>query len=149
MAKTSKSPKRILQVAHQIGKQRLRTYSHKFSPKMFTLPQLFACLVLKEFLRLDYRLFRTPVAMASTLCCIQLDLPETSTSMVTFAVSHRRETIFNNSHHSPLFNVSASAAWHTLNLRKPGVCSLPSRMRLGLGCRWWARGLQPRLPGYA
>lgn len=55
MAKTSKSPKRILQVAHQLGKRRLRTYSHRFSPKKFTLPQLFACLVLKEFLRLDYR----------------------------------------------------------------------------------------------
>lgn len=55
MAKTSKSPKRILQVAHQLGKQRLRTYWHRFSPKKFTLPQLFACLVLKEFLRLDYR----------------------------------------------------------------------------------------------
>jgi transposase len=55
MATTSKSPKRILQVAHQLGKQRLRTYSHRFSPKKFTLPQLFACLVLKEFMRLDYR----------------------------------------------------------------------------------------------
>jgi hypothetical protein len=55
MATTSKSPKRILQVAHALGKQRLRTYWHRFSPKKFTLPQLFACLVLKEFLRLDYR----------------------------------------------------------------------------------------------
>ena len=55
MATTSKSPKRILQVAHQLGKRRLRTYSHRFSPKKFTLPQLFACLVLKEFMRLDYR----------------------------------------------------------------------------------------------
>lgn len=55
MATTSKSPKRILQVAHQLGKQKLRPYSHRNSPKKFTLPQLFACLVLKEFLRLDYR----------------------------------------------------------------------------------------------
>ena len=55
MSLTSKSPKRILQVAHALGKQRLRTYWHRFSPKKFTLPQLFACLVLKEFLRLDYR----------------------------------------------------------------------------------------------
>jgi hypothetical protein len=55
MSQTSKSPKRVLQVAHALGKQRLRTYSHRFSPKKFTLPQLFACLVLKEFLRLDYR----------------------------------------------------------------------------------------------
>lgn len=55
MTTASKSPKRILQVAHAIGKQGLRDYSHKYSPKKFTLPQLFACLVLKEFLRMDYR----------------------------------------------------------------------------------------------
>ncbi len=55
MSITSKSPKRVLQVAHQIGCLRLRRYSHRFSPQKFTLPQLFACLVLKEFLRLDYR----------------------------------------------------------------------------------------------
>lgn len=55
MSQTSKSPKRLLQVAHALGKQRLRTYWHRYSPKKFTLPQLFACLVLKEFLRLDYR----------------------------------------------------------------------------------------------
>lgn len=55
MAKTSKSPRRILQVAHAIGKERLPTYWHRFSPKKFTVAQLFACLVLKEFLRLDYR----------------------------------------------------------------------------------------------
>jgi hypothetical protein len=52
---TSKSPKRILVVAHAIGRKRLPTYSHRFSPKKLTLPQLFACLVLKEFMRLDYR----------------------------------------------------------------------------------------------
>jgi len=55
MGTTSKSPKRILQAAHAIGQRRLPAYSHRFSPKKFTLPQLFACLVLKEFLRLDYR----------------------------------------------------------------------------------------------
>ena len=44
-----------MQVAHGIGKQRLPNYWHRFSPKKFTVPQLFACLVLKEFLRLDYR----------------------------------------------------------------------------------------------
>jgi len=42
-------------VAHAIGVRQLPTYSHRFSPKKFTLPQLFACLVLQEFLRLDYR----------------------------------------------------------------------------------------------
>jgi len=55
MGTTSKSPKRVFQAAHAIGQRRLPAYSHRFSPKKFTLPQLFACLVLKEFLRLDYR----------------------------------------------------------------------------------------------
>jgi Transposase DDE domain/Transposase domain (DUF772) len=55
MGRTSKSPKRILQVAHAVGLRQLPAYSHRFSPKKFTLPQLFACLVLKEFMRLDYR----------------------------------------------------------------------------------------------
>ena len=55
MYKTSKSPKAVLLTAYHVGQQSLRTYSHLFSPKKFTQPQLFACLVLKEFLRLDYR----------------------------------------------------------------------------------------------
>jgi Transposase DDE domain len=33
----------------------LRPYSHKFSPKVFTQRQLFACLVLKVFFKTDYR----------------------------------------------------------------------------------------------
>jgi transposase len=55
MSTTSKSPLRVLRAAHRIGERRLRRYWHRFSPRKFTLPQLFACLVLKEFLRLDYR----------------------------------------------------------------------------------------------
>ena len=35
--------------------QALPAHRHKFSPKKFTQPQLMACLVLKEFARLDYR----------------------------------------------------------------------------------------------
>jgi len=30
-------------------------YAHRFSPKTYTQPQLFACLVLKTFLKVDYR----------------------------------------------------------------------------------------------
>jgi hypothetical protein len=33
----------------------LPDYAHQFSPKKFTQPQLFACLVLKTFLKIDYR----------------------------------------------------------------------------------------------
>jgi hypothetical protein len=55
MATTSKSPRSILLAGYLIGKLALPDYSHKFSPKIYTQPQLFACLVLKEFLRRDYR----------------------------------------------------------------------------------------------
>jgi hypothetical protein len=70
MSTTSKSPKRILQVAHRLGRERLRTYSHRFSPKKFTLPQLFACLVLKEFLRLDYRKLSALLTDAPSLAAV-------------------------------------------------------------------------------
>ena len=41
--------------AYAAAKKVLPTYSHRFSPHKFTCPQLFACLVLKTFLKTDYR----------------------------------------------------------------------------------------------
>jgi hypothetical protein len=55
MSTTSKSPRKVALVALGIGKKALSTYSHLFSPKVYTQPQLFACLVLKEFFKTDYR----------------------------------------------------------------------------------------------
>ena len=52
---TSKSPRRVLQYGYLIGLLAFRPYSCLCSRKDFTQPQLFACLVLKEFLQLDYR----------------------------------------------------------------------------------------------
>lgn len=52
---TSKSPRTVAMVALAAGKEAFSDYSHKFSPKKFTRPQLFACLVLKEFEKKDYR----------------------------------------------------------------------------------------------
>jgi hypothetical protein len=52
---TSKSPRTVAMVALAVGKDAFRDYSHKFSPKKYTRPQLFACLVLKEFEKKDYR----------------------------------------------------------------------------------------------
>jgi hypothetical protein len=45
----------VAMVALAAGKEAFRDYSHKFSPKKFTQPQLFTCLVLKEFEKKDYR----------------------------------------------------------------------------------------------
>ena len=38
-----------------VATETLRPYAGKYSPKKFTQPQLFACLVLKTFLKTDYR----------------------------------------------------------------------------------------------
>jgi len=42
-------------VALAAGKEAFSDYSHIYSPQKFTQPQLFACLVLKEFEKKDYR----------------------------------------------------------------------------------------------
>ena len=55
MSTLSKSPLRVARVALAVARRCLRPYAHKFSPKKFTQPQLFACLVLKTFLKTDYR----------------------------------------------------------------------------------------------
>ena len=55
MSTTSKSPRKVALVALDVGKDALPDYSHRFSPKVFTQAQLFACLVLKEFFGTDYR----------------------------------------------------------------------------------------------
>jgi transposase len=55
MSTTSKSPRRVLLKAYAVAKDALPAYTHPCSPKKFTQPQLFACLVAKEFFKTDYR----------------------------------------------------------------------------------------------
>lgn len=55
MSITSKSPIAVLRAALDVAEQSLPLYSHRCSPKKFTQHQLFACLVLKNFLKTDYR----------------------------------------------------------------------------------------------
>jgi hypothetical protein len=55
MSTTSKSPKKVARAAYFIAQNTLPDYSHPFSPKKFTQPQLFVCLVLKTFFKTDYR----------------------------------------------------------------------------------------------
>jgi len=45
----------VLRAALDVAEQSLPAYSHRCSPKKFTQHQLFACLVLKNFLKTDYR----------------------------------------------------------------------------------------------
>jgi hypothetical protein len=55
VALTSKSPKQVVLAALSTAHRTLPAYSHRYSPKKFTQHQLFACLVLKNFLKTDYR----------------------------------------------------------------------------------------------
>jgi hypothetical protein len=52
---SSKSPLRVARRALVLGSEVLPPYAHRFSPKIYTQPQLFACLVLKVFFKTDYR----------------------------------------------------------------------------------------------
>jgi hypothetical protein len=65
---TSKSPRRVLQVAYDAACEALPAHRHKFSPKKSTQHQLLACLVLQEFLRLDYRGFAVHLEDHPDLC---------------------------------------------------------------------------------
>lgn len=55
MSKLSKSPLVVARRALYAGETTLRPYAHKFSPRLYTQPQLFACLALKVFFKTDYR----------------------------------------------------------------------------------------------
>jgi hypothetical protein len=79
-------------MAYEIGKSALRLYAHRFSPKKFTQPQLFACLVLKEFLKLDYRGLSMLLKDAPTLCDA-IGLP-TVPHFTTFQKASRRLLLF-------------------------------------------------------
>src|SRR5215203_5015390 len=52
---TSRSPRMVLREAYALGRQVLPDHASKFARQDFTLPQLFACLVLREFYGLSYR----------------------------------------------------------------------------------------------
>ncbi len=55
MSTTSKSLKAVLTAAHAVAAQAIPPHAHRFSPKSYTQHQVFACLVLKAFLKTDYR----------------------------------------------------------------------------------------------
>jgi hypothetical protein len=55
MSITSKSPVEVAREALAVGSATFAEFSHRFSPKIYTQPQLFTCLVLKVFFKTDYR----------------------------------------------------------------------------------------------
>lgn len=55
MSHTCKSPIRVIELAYALAKHKLPDHFSKFSRKTYTVPQLFACLILKTFYNRDYR----------------------------------------------------------------------------------------------
>jgi hypothetical protein len=55
MSQLTKSPLLVARRALTTASLVLPHYAHRFSPKKYTQPQLFACLVLKTFFKTDYR----------------------------------------------------------------------------------------------
>jgi hypothetical protein len=52
---TCKSPRKVIRAAHLLATECLPQYSDRFSRHDFTLPQLFACLVIREHQKKSYR----------------------------------------------------------------------------------------------
>jgi Transposase DDE domain/Transposase domain (DUF772) len=52
---TSQSPWTVMREAHRLASQVWPQYSNRFSRQDFTLPQLFACLTVREMMKLSYR----------------------------------------------------------------------------------------------
>lgn len=55
MSRTTKDPIALARAALEAGKEALADYSCPKSPHKFTQPQLFACLVLRQFFKVDFR----------------------------------------------------------------------------------------------
>ena len=55
MSGTTKDPIALAAAALEAGRRALADYSCPKSPHTYTQPQLFACLILKQFFKLDYR----------------------------------------------------------------------------------------------
>jgi hypothetical protein len=68
MSTTSKSPRRVLLVAHAAAREALPAYAHRFAPKKYTQPQLLAILVLKAHQKKDYRGVCALLAESPHLC---------------------------------------------------------------------------------
>jgi transposase len=97
MSKITKSPKKVALAAYKIAKSTLPQYAHRYSPKKFTQPQLFVCLVLKIFFKADYRSITEILADSSDLCkAFDLDtvphfttLQKASKKLLRFSVANR------------------------------------------------------------
>ena len=63
-------PNRLLtfaRLAYEVAQRSLPERAHRFAPKRYTQPQLLACLLLKEYLGLDYRTAQETIELSDGL----------------------------------------------------------------------------------
>ena len=88
----TKSAVAVAREALAVGRQSLPAYASKFSRRDFTLPQLFALLVLRKFFRTDYRGVVALVAewaeLRRALALAKVSRPPSGTSTPSAPSSH-------------------------------------------------------------
>jgi len=73
-------------LALRVARAVLPPYAHKFSPKRYTLPQLAACVLLKEYRRLDWRGIEAWLKLSPPFCqCLGLSRVPDYTTLFEFA----------------------------------------------------------------
>ena len=63
-------PNRLLvfaRIAHEVARRSLPDRRHRFAPKRYTQPQLLACVLVKEYLGLDYRTARETIELSGPI----------------------------------------------------------------------------------
>ena len=72
-------------LALRVAQAVLPPYAHKFSPRRYTLPQLAACVLLKEYRRLDWRGIEALLKVSPVLCqCLGLSQVPDYTTLYLF-----------------------------------------------------------------
>jgi hypothetical protein len=98
-------------LALAVSKRVLPNHGSKFAPKTYTQPQLLACLLLKEYLRLDYRTTQEMLELSDGLrSALQLSRTPDHSTLWWFA-RHKLK---------PALRQAALEVFQTLALSAPG-----------------------------
>ena len=117
-------PNRLLsfaQLAHQVASETLPERAHRFAPKRYTQPQLLACLLVKEYLGLDYRTTQETLEVSDGL-----------REALGLAVVPDYSTLWRFAHDKATADVIASAMVETLRLFKASGHDPPKRALIAI-----------------
>jgi hypothetical protein len=135
-------PNRLLtfaRLAYEVAQRSLPERAHKFAPKRYTQPQLLACLLLKEYLGLDYRTAQET-----------LELPDGLREALGLRAVPDYSTLWRFAHDKAAAEVVATALTETIELLKASGHDPPTDVPLvaidstGLFCGHASRYFEQR-----